>query len=96
MTARNSRKTDDNKKATEDAKLGTDGQLQAIHTLVNSSLSAAQAQATALQKENQAQKEIITRLTPPPESVITITQKMKELEAEMTRLKALIPPKENV
>jgi len=84
MTARNGHKVDD-------AKSGTDGQLKEIHTLVNSSLSAAQAQASTLQKENQSQKEIITRLTPPPESVITITQKLKDLEFEIARLKGLLP-----
>jgi hypothetical protein len=68
-----------------------------IHGLVDGSLTAAQTHAASLQKENQAQKEIITRLTPPPDSVVVLTQKVLALEAEAARTRSqgptsVIPP----
>jgi hypothetical protein len=97
-TVANGVKADEAKAASEkaaktvaEAKSGTDGKLNEIHTLVNSSLSAAQAQVAALINENQTQKETITRLTPPPDSVMALTNKLRDMESEMARMKALIP-----
>ena len=81
-------------RTTSDAdKVSTDDKLKEIHTLVDGSLSATTATNVALVKENQSQKEVITRLTPAPESESTLTQKVAELQAELARLKSNKPDK---
>jgi hypothetical protein len=99
LTARNGLKTSVVRDAQIENKLDTDDQLSKIHTLVNNTLTQAQNENAALLKENQNQKEMITRLTPPPDSVITLNQKLAQMQTdmlqhqkEMDRLKQLLPP----
>ena len=92
MTAKNIRKTDEIKDNQKQNKIETDDKLKDIHTLVNGSLTQAQAHLASLVKENQSQKEIITRLTPPPDAVATIQQKISALTRDIELLKATLPP----
>jgi hypothetical protein len=86
-TAENGAKTDAVKLAVE----RTMRKVDEVHTVTNSSFGSMQEQNKALIHATQEQKEIITRLTPPPESIVTLTQKVSELTSRLDAAAMLKP-----
>jgi hypothetical protein len=66
-------------------------QLKEIHFLVNSTLSTANANVAALTKQVEEMRTVITRLTPPPDSIISLASKVEGMSAALMKLQVLIP-----
>ena len=69
-------------------KIATDSRLDTIHGLVDGSLTTAQNSNASLVKENQNQKEVITRLTSSPQGAEDVNQQLIELRQSVATLKA--------